>query len=842
MTLKSILAGLRDRLRARPDSEHEQAIIRLLVYSILFLLYLPILAYRGNENPGEANLLLFAAMGLVCFMVLAGALFAWIYFLPAVSVTRRIAGSILDIGGTTFFMYHLGEYGTPLYIFYLWMIFANGFRYGTPYLYNSLALSVAGFALVIGTNEFWVHNRILGLGLLVGMVVLALYAGRLVTRLFDSLRREEAANQAKRRFLSTVSHEMRTPLNAIIGMNDLLRDTALNTEQAEMLKAMGEASRSMLKLIEDVLDISKIEAGKVNIEEIDFDLHGLINGTTGVLTHQAEIRGLYLRAHVMPEVPHALRGDPYHLRQVLYNLIGNGIKFTESGGVALTVTNLGESDHAARLRFAIQDTGIGIAPEAQGRIFESFVQADNSTTRRYGGTGLGTTISKQLVEMMGGQIGLESTLGKGSTFWFELPLKKQAEGQVSEASFRLNDIRIMLLGFAEAELQTLEQDLATWGARTGRAAGVEAAAARLAEAQSLGHPYHLVLVCEDAQTEPGRILARLRNNRSQRVPPTVLCTSGVSQIRSAEALSGGFVAVLEMPFKKRLLFNAIHSATAVQESQEGVISLSDYYAARDANRRRYQVLVAEDNAVNQRVIVGILERAGHKVRVVGDGEQALDALENERFDVIIMDLNMPELGGLDAARAYRFMDPEATQVPIIILSADVTPEAMKECEDAGIDAFLPKPVEARRLIDTIVSLIAKRAAAPALAKDDANGTATVVNPAALAELELISSGSTFMPELINGFIQDGEALLRQMEAAVASAQFETLRDLVHAMKGSAVTLGAEQLCKTCVGLSNQTLSELETSGTRVLKVVREQFQQVRASLLDYLKKSQSAAR
>jgi len=836
MALKSILAGLRGRLRARPDSEHEQALVRLLIGAVL-LLYLPLLAFKG-----ETNLLLFAAMAVGCFMVLAGALFGWICFLPAPSPARRVAGSFLDISTLTFTMYQLGEYGTPLYVIYLWTIFGNGFRYGKPYLYNSLALSIAGFAFVVAANDYWVQNRVLGVGLLVGMIVFSLYGGKLVTQLFDSLHREEAANQAKRRFLSTVSHEMRTPLNAIIGMNDLLRDTSLSTEQAEMLKAMHEASRSMLKLIEDVLDISKIEAGKVNIEEIDFDLHGLINGTTGVLTHQAEIRGLYLHAHVMPEVPHALCGDPYHLRQVLYNLIGNGIKFTESGGVALTVTNLGESDHAVRLRFAIQDTGIGIAPGVRERIFESFVQADNSTTRRYGGTGLGTTISKQLVEMMGGQIGLESTLGKGSTFWFELPLKKQAEGQVSETSFRLNDIRIMLLGFAESELHALEQDLATWGARTGRAAGVEAGAARLAEAQSLGHPYHLVLVCEDTQTEPGRILARLRNNRSQRMPPTVLCTSGVSQIRSAEALAGGFAAVLEMPFKKRLLFNAIHSATAVQESQEGVISLSDYYAARDANRRRYQVLLAEDNAVNQRVIVGILERSGHKVRVVGDGEQALDALENERFDVIIMDLNMPELGGLDAARAYRFMDPEATQVPIIILSADVTPEAMKECEDAGIDAFLPKPVEARRLIDTIVSLIAKRATAPALAKDDADGTPTVVNPAALAELELISTGSTFMPELINGFIQDGEALLRQMDAAVASAQFEMLRDLVHAMKGSAVTLGAEQLCKTCVGLSNQTLSELETSGTRVLKVVREQFQQVRASLLDYLKKSQSAAR
>jgi two-component system sensor histidine kinase RpfC len=427
-------------------------------------------------------------------------------------------------------------------------------------------------------------------------------------------------------------------------------------------------------------------------------------------------------------------------------------------------------------------------------------------------------------------------------FWFELPFKKQMVGQAPEASLRLNDIRIMLLGFADSELQGLEQDLATWGARTGRAAGVEGAAARLAEAQSLGHPYHLVLVRESPQIEPNKILGRLRNSRSQKAPPTVLCTPGVSQVRSADALAGGFVAVLEMPFKTRLLFNVIHSATAVQGSQEGVISLSDYYAARDANRRRYQILVAEDNAVNQRVIVGILERAGHRVRVVDDGEQALDVLENERFDVVIMDLNMPELGGLDAARAYRFMDPEAVQVPIIMLSADVTPEAIKECEDAGIDAFLPKPIEARRLLDTIASLIAKRATAQAVSGDGAEESQAVINSAALAELALISTDNTFMPELLNGFIQDGEALLRQMEAAVAAEQYETLRDLVHALKGSAVTLGAEQLCRTCVGINAQTTSELQASGPRALKVVREQFQQARASLLDYLKKSQSAAR
>jgi two-component system sensor histidine kinase RpfC len=836
MTAKTLIARLRGPLSGRTDTEYEQAKARLAVGVALFAYLMPhALSAQG------ANLLMFAAMG--CYLALCVTVFAWIHVAPEASPARRVFAAVVDIGSTSAFMYYLGESGAVLYSLYLLIMFGHGFRYGKPYLYNALALSVVGFGLVLTYSEYWVENRTLGLGLLVGMVLLAFWVGKMVTRLFDSLRREEAANQAKRRFLSTVSHEMRTPLNAIVGMNDLLRDTPLSAEQAEMVKAMHEASHSMLKLIEDVLDISKIEAGKVNIEETDFDLHSLINGTAVVLGPQAEIRGLQFRAHVMPEVPHALRGDPYHLRQVLYNLIGNGIKFTQVGSVTLTVSSLGESEHAVRLRFAIEDTGIGIAAEAQDRIFESFTQADESTTRRYGGTGLGTTISKQLVEMMGGQIGLQSALGKGSTFWFELQFKKQIVGQAPEASFRLNDIRIMLLGFADAELRMLEHDLSTWGARTGREAGLDAAAARLAEAQSLGHPYHLVLVREAEDLRPGRVASRLRGPRTQKTPPMVLCARGTSPDRDSEALASGFVAALEMPYKTRLLFNAIHSATAAQESQEGVISLSDYYAARDANRRRYQILVAEDNAVNQRVIVGILERAGHRVRVVSDGEQALDVLENERFDVVIMDLNMPELGGLDAARAYRFMDPEAVHVPIIMLSADVTSETKKECEEAGIDAFLSKPVEARRLLDAIATLIAKRATAREAAVEDTEETQpVVVNPAALAELELIGSGSTFMPELVNGFIQDGEALLRQMDAAVAAKQYDALRDLVHAMKGSAVTLGADQLCKTCVGTNAQSNAELEANGTRVLKLVREHFQQTRAALVEYLKKSQSAAR
>ncbi|HEY6864359.1 MAG TPA: ATP-binding protein [Burkholderiales bacterium] len=837
--MKPFLSAVRGRGRfsGTAGSEHEQAIVRLFVGLVLFIYLLP-QAFHASIASASTDMLFMVAM--VLYLLCATVIFGWIHLSPKPSALRPVCAAVLDMGAVTFFMYNTGQYGAPLYCVYLLTVFGHGFRYGIAYLYNSLILAAAGFTLVLFSNPYWIANQTLGIGLLVGMIVLSLFVGKLVTRLFDSLRREEAANQAKRRFLSTVSHEMRTPLNAIIGMNDLLMDTSLNPEQTEMARAMHDASRSMLKLVEDVLDISKIEAGKLTLEETDFDLHGVINSTTSVLTHQAELRKLYLTTHIMPEVPHALRGDPYHLRQILYNLIGNGIKFTESGGVTLTVSSKGESDHVVRLHFAIRDTGIGISPDAQDRIFESFTQADDSTTRRYGGTGLGTTISKQLVEMMGGQIGLQSEAGKGSTFWFELPLKKQVSTQDLENTFRLNDIRVMLLRFTEEQYEPLERDISTWGAQTSRAPSPESAAARIAEAQSLGRPYHLAMVHDDGG-DIAATLAAVRGNRAKL--PAVLCVDHVDDARRAEALTAGYVSVLQIPCEKRLLFNAIHAVSTAQSGREGVISLSDYYAARDTNRRRHQVLVAEDNPTNQRVIRGILERAGHQVRLAANGQEALDILENERFDVLVMDFNMPELGGLDVVRAYRFIDPEAAEVPVIMLSADVTPDAMKECREAGVDTFLAKPIEARRLLDEIAALLAKRNAARSSASAKVEpGDAVVLNTKTISDLELIGSGGRFMTELVNGFLQDGEALLRQMETAMKDGNFETLRDIMHAMKGSAATLGTDLLFRTCSDITALTRSELQAAAPHVLRNVQDQFQQARMALLEYLKKSQTLAR
>ena len=405
--VKRILASLRTRLAARPDTEHEQAIVRLLISALLVLYLLPGTLGVASELilfVGSAHF----ALSLLVFLRILNA--------PEKSPTRRVVAIFADFATVTCYMAFFGERAAPLFLLYAWMTLANGFRFGRQYLLVSLGLGFAGFWIVLLHDDFWQAHQHLGYGLLVAFVALSLYVASLVKKLYDALARAEAANQAKRRFISVVSHEMRTPLNAIIGMSDLLRDTQLNREQADMLQTLRSSSRVMLGLVEDVLDFSKIEAGKVVLEKTDFDLHALVNSTSRILAAQAAAKGVEFVVSIMPEVPPAVRGDAHHLRQVLINLAGNAVKFTERGSVTVHVSAQSETESSVRLKFSIRDTGIGIPPEAQTSIFESFTQADQSTTRRFGGTGLGTTIAKQLVGLMGGKIGLESAVGLGTTF------------------------------------------------------------------------------------------------------------------------------------------------------------------------------------------------------------------------------------------------------------------------------------------------------------------------------------------------------------------------------------------------------------------------------------------
>ncbi|HEY6966690.1 MAG TPA: ATP-binding protein, partial [Burkholderiales bacterium] len=687
-------AAARARLAARPDTEHEQAIVRLVVSGAIGAYLLPEGLAVFDWGSLEFHYIIFTS-----YLVLSAVLLAWVLATNGVSHLRRCLALIADIGTGSIAMWYYGEQALAIFLVFVWITLANGFRYGPTYLIASLCVSLASFAGVVANTPFWQQHLFAAAGLALGLTALSLYVLSLVKRMFDAVARAEAANQAKRRFISVVSHELRTPLNAIVGMSDLLRDTQLSREQADMLQTLRGSSRVMLGLVEEVLDFSKIEAGKLTLERTDFDLHALVNSTCRILSSQAAAKGIEFVVSIMPEVAPAVRGDAHHLRQVLINLAGNAVKFTEHGGVTVHVSSQAETENGVRLKFSVRDTGIGIAPEAQQRIFESFTQADQTTTRRFGGTGLGTTIAKQLVELMGGRIGLESSVGLGSTFWFEVELEKQPE-RAGAGAGELAEARVLLVGFPEAQREAIEQALAGWGATAVSVASLDEGVSRLIAEISLAKPYHSALLYSEGKDL--QLAQRFRRAAPDPAPPVVLAMQRRADVPRFAALSAGFGSVLEMPFDKRQLFNVLHSITAGDETREGVVRLQDY--ARRGSARALHVLVADDNPTNREVLAKILERGGHTATLVSDGERALDALESSHFDAALIDRNMPRLSGIETVQAIRLTAGARPRLPIAILSADATPEAKLECLEAGADAFLAKPIEAARLLEELQAL------------------------------------------------------------------------------------------------------------------------------------------
>jgi len=835
----SHLRWLRARLAARPDTEHEQAIVRLLVVGLIVLYLLPG-AIAQNLEPT-----IFVMLGYLAGSIL---IFGHIIVAPGESPSRRVLCALGDVATLTWVMAFVGERAAPLFLVYVWITLANGFRFGARYLLLSLAISSAGILTLLWAGEFWRDKFALGVGLLIGFIALSFYVRSLVTKLFDAVARAEAANQAKRRFVSVVSHEMRTPLNAIIGMADLMRDTTLSREQADMLQTLRGSSQVMLGLVEDVLDFSKIEAGKLVLERTDFDLHALVNSTSRILQAQAQAKSIEFVVSIMPEVPPALRGDAHHLRQVLINLAGNAVKFTERGSVTLHVSLQEETDARVRLKFSVRDTGVGIPPEAQPRIFESFTQADQSTTRRFGGTGLGTTIAKQLVELMGGKIGLESAVGLGSTFWFEIALDKQPE-RAGTGAGELAGARVLLVGFPDLRAQPVAQSLEAWGAVPVRAATLEEGGDRIVADIALARPYHSVLLY--SERGDALLARRFRRVAPDPAPPLVLAAPREAEVQRFEALSAGFGAVLELPFEKRQLFNVLHSISSADEVREGVVRLQDY-AKRDQGARRLSVLVADDNPTNRDVLGRILERAGHATTLVADGDLALDAMEAGQFDIVLLDRNMPGLSGLETLQAIRLMTRGRERLPVVMLSADVTLEARKECLEAGADSFIAKPVEALRLLDELRNLTSGKgkeaerpsaSASAAFAPAPLPAQAEAANAETLAHLEELGSTPDFLERLIGVFIADSQSLLAKMEASVAARNFGEFRAHLHAMKGSAASIGTERLTRLCATLGKYSDTELRLQGAGLMRSLNEEFALGRAALERFVqeKRSRSAS-